>query len=281
MSSAVARPRPMTVRMVRTGTRSRAGPAEVEVTGCPCPLRALSKPPDRVAPDTVPAMAGLVSELPHSALPVPSALEVLAPVDDPAGDDGHRRGRILRALAVCMAEKGYRATTMSDIARVGQVSKTVVYAHFRDKEQCLLELYSRATDTVLETVRRAQDAGRAAGLPWRERVRSSVTAYLEVLAAGPALAWAALVEVQAAGASALALRRDVVDRYVHLLSEAAAELHAEHPDEVRSLSPELMLAAVGGINELLLARVERGEGDRLTEDAEVAAAVLIGLLERR
>jgi AcrR family transcriptional regulator len=224
-------------------------------------------------------MVGLVPALPTA--PVAPLPEALAPVDDPAGDDGHRRGRILRALAVCMAEKGYRATTMSDIARVGQVSKTVVYAHFRDKEQCLLELYSRATDDVLETVRRAQDAARAAGLPWRDRVRSAVAAYLEVLAAGPALAWAALVEVQAAGASALALRRDVVDRYVDLLGESAAELHAAHPDEVRPLSRELMLAAVGGINELMLARVERGEADRLAEDAEVASAVLIDLLETR
>src|SRR3954462_13995058 len=120
---------------------------------------------DRVAPDTVPAMGPLVPAL----QPAP---EALAPVDAPAVDDGHRRGRILRALATCMAEKGYRATTMSDIARVGQVSKTVVYAHFRDKEQCLLELYARATDAVLETVRRAQDDARAAGLPWRERMRS-------------------------------------------------------------------------------------------------------------
>jgi hypothetical protein len=108
-----------------------------------------------------------------------------------------------------------------------------------------------------------------------------VTAYLEVLAAGPALAWAALVEVQAAGSSALALRREVVNRYVDLLGEAAAELHSMQPDEVRPLGRELLLAAVGGINELMLARVERGEADRLTDDAEVASAVLIGLLERR
>src|SRR3954466_4769603 len=249
------------------------------VTRPGCPLSSASKRPHRVAPDTVSTMVGLVPALPDA--PVAPLPEALAPVDDPAGDDGHRRGRILRALAVCMAEKGYRATTMSDIARVGQVSKTVVYAHFRDKEQCLLELYSRATDAVLETVREAQDAARTAGLPRRDRVRWAVAACLEVLAAGPALAWAALVEVQAAGASALALRRDVVDRYVDLLSEAAGELHAEHPDEVRPLSRPLLLAAVGGINELLLARVERGEAERLADDAEVAAAVLTGLLERR
>jgi AcrR family transcriptional regulator len=203
------------------------------------------------------------------------------PADDPTVDDGQRRGRILRALATCMAEKGYQATTISDIARAGRVSKTVVYAHFRDKEQCLLELYSRATDSVLGTVRDAQEGSRAAGLPWRDRVRAVIAAYLDALAAGPAVAWASVVEVQAAGRSALALRREVIDRYVELLTEVADELAAEHPDEVRPLPRELVLAAVGGINELILARVERDEAERLPEAAEVAASVVIGLLERR
>jgi AcrR family transcriptional regulator len=201
------------------------------------------------------------------------------PAADPAVDDAPRRGRILWALATCMAQKGYQATTIADIARAGRVSKTVVYAHFRDKEHCLLELYSRATDRVLETVREAQKE--AADLPWRERTRVVVATYLETLAGGPAVAWAALVEVQAAGRSALTLRRDVIDRYVDLLCGVAAELATRHPDEVRPISRELVLAAVGGINELMLARVERGEAERLPEDAGVAADVLIGLLERR
>ncbi len=201
------------------------------------------------------------------------------PAADPAVDDGPRRGRILWALATCMAQKGYRATTIADIARAGRVSKTVVYMHFRDKEHCLLELYSRATDRVLETVRTAE--AQAANLPWRDRLRVVTATYLETLASGPAVAWAALVEVQAAGRSALTLRRDVIDRYVDLLSGTAAELAERHPAEVRSVSRSLVLAAVGGINELMLARVERGEAERLPEDAGVAADVLIGLLERR
>ena len=41
------------------------------------------------------------------------------PADDPAVDDGQRRGRILWALASCMAEKGFQATTISDIAARG------------------------------------------------------------------------------------------------------------------------------------------------------------------
>src|SRR3712207_9526862 len=97
------------------------------------------------------------------------------PAADPAVDDGPRRGRILWALANCMAEKGYQATTIADIARAGRVSKTIVYAHFRDKEHCLLELYSRATDRVLETVRDAQAGALAARLPWRDRPRARIS----------------------------------------------------------------------------------------------------------
>jgi AcrR family transcriptional regulator len=203
---------------------------------------------------------------------------------EPPGDeveDAQRRGRILWALATCMAQKGYRATTIADIARAARVSKTVVYAHFRDKEECLLELYSRSTDRVLETVRETRQRADAESLPWRDRLRAVIGAYLQALAAGPAVAWAALVEVQAAGRTALTRRREVVDRYVDLLTEVATELHAEHPGEVRPVRRELLVAAVGGINEVLLARVERGEAERLPEDAAVAADVLIGLLERR
>jgi hypothetical protein len=133
----------------------------------------------------------------------------------------------------------------------------------------------------LETVRRAQEDARRDGLPWRERLRGVIGAYLAALAAGPAVAWAALVEVQAAGRPALALRRVVIDRYVDLITSSAAELAAEHPDEVRTVPRELVVAAVGGINELILARVEREDAERLADDAHVAADVVIGLLERR
>jgi AcrR family transcriptional regulator len=206
---------------------------------------------------------------------------LVSPETDPAVEDAHRRGRILWALAASMAEKGYPSTTISDIARIARVSKTVVYAHFRDKEQCLLELYSRATDRVLDIVRTAQARAAEDGLDWRGRIRAAIEAYFAALAEGPAVAWAALVEVQAAGPSALARRREVLERYVDLLAGVAEELATTHPREVRAVDRRLLLAAVGGINELLLARVERADVGRLTEDAGIAADVVIGLLERR
>lgn len=203
------------------------------------------------------------------------------PAEDPDVRDAPRRGRILWALATSMAAKGYQATTIADIAAAAHVSKTVVYAHFQDKEHCLLELYSRANDKVLATVRQAQDDARRAGLPWRDRLRLGVEAYLQSLAAGPAVAWAALVEVQAAGQAARVLRRRMIDQYADLLVEVAEELAREHPAEVRPVSRDLLVAAVGGVNELMLARVERGEADRLAEVTPLATAVVVGLLERR
>ena len=120
-------------------------------------------------------------------------------------------------------------------------------------------VHPRSTDHVLETVRGTQDEARAAGLPWRERLRA-VVARLPGGAGGRAggRLGGAFVEVQAAGRSGLALRRAVIDRYVDLITTIAAELVEQHPDEVRPVPRELVVAAVGGINELILARVERG-----------------------
>jgi AcrR family transcriptional regulator len=208
-------------------------------------------------------------------------VEALVSPEDLTEDDAQRRVRILLALASCMAVKGYRATTISDIARVGRVSKTVVYAHFRDKEHCLLELYTRSSDKMLATVQAAQAQAAEAGLPWRERLGAAVRAYLEVLAANPEVAWAALVEVQAAGRPALALRRQVITRYVELICGVATDLAQRHPDEVRPVERPLVLAAVGGLHELILARVERGEARSLAEDTDVATEVLVQLVARR
>ena len=208
-------------------------------------------------------------------------MEALVSPEDLTEDDAQRRVRILLALASCMAVKGYRATTISDIARVGRVSKTVVYAHFRDKEHCLLELYTRSSDKMLATVRAAQAQAAEAGLSWRDRLGAAVRAYLEVLAANPEVAWAALVEVQAAGRPALALRRQVIARYVDLICGVATDLAQRHPDEVRPVERPLVLAAVGGLHELILARVERGEARSLAEDTDVATEVLVQLVARR
>src|SRR4051812_47587829 len=143
---------------------------------------------------------------------------------DPAVADAHRRGRILWGLAACMAEKGYQATTIADIARAARVSKTVVYVHFRDKEHCLLELYSRANDNVLATVREAQDAAGSAGLPWRERLGAGVRRVPRGAPARPPLARAALRAVPGPRPPAPGPRRWGICPFPDPLAEEAGQL---------------------------------------------------------
>ena len=122
------------------------------------------------------------------------------PADDPAVDDGPRRGRILWALAACMAEKGYQATTIADIAARRPGSRRPWSTRTSATRSSACSSCTRGPTTrCWRRCRQAQEDARAAGLPWRDRLRAGIGAYLETLAAGPAVAWAALVEVQAAG----------------------------------------------------------------------------------
>src|SRR4051794_22558580 len=93
--------------------------------------------------------------------------------------DALKRWQIVTGLAVCIGAKGYAATTIADIASAAKVSKSTVYAHFADKEDAFLAMYSMANDEVIKMLRRADDE--AADLPWRERLRAVLGAYLSAL----------------------------------------------------------------------------------------------------
>jgi len=75
--------------------------------------------------------------------------------------------------------------------------------------------------------------------------------------------------------------RTILDRYVELITETARDLARREPDQVRRIDKHLVVAAVGGIHEVMLVRVERGEAAQLAEETDRAAQLLIDLLERR
>jgi hypothetical protein len=113
------------------------------------------------------------------------------------------------------------------------------------------------------------------GGPVHARAEAAARAYFSRLAEEPALTRAALLEVQAAGPRALALRRDVQRRYARLLIEMTAHAAAEE-DGLRPLSPAMATAVVGGLNELLLEAVE--EGRELPELAAAAVELIAALV---
>ena len=111
--------------------------------------------------------------------------------------------RIVRATLATVAAKGYRETTIADIATAAAVSLRTFYEHFDGKEDAFeAALYScrlRMLAAILPVYRR--------GRSWPEAIRATVQAALAFLESEPDFAQAITVDVYTASAAVLE-RRD-------------------------------------------------------------------------
>ncbi len=114
-----------------------------------------------------------------------------------------------------VAEKGYEATTIADLAKNAGVSRTTFYELFADKEACFLAAYDDSADRLVRRIAAAYEAEER----WPDRVRAALTTLLEALAADPAQARLALVDVAAAGPAAQRRQRAAVQRLTPFLDE--------------------------------------------------------------
>lgn len=124
--------------------------------------------------------------------PLPSGRHHLAPEQVAR----HQRERLIAGLAVAVAERGYAATTVAQIAAAAHVSRRAFYQHFETKEEC----FCAAFDAVFDHLR-AQMAAAAAPHEgdWPARVVAALGAALDFFAAEPDLARLCLVESPVAG----------------------------------------------------------------------------------
>ncbi|MFC7545934.1 TetR family transcriptional regulator [Plantactinospora sp. GCM10030261] len=85
------------------------------------------------------------------------------------------RQRILAVAAALFAERGYRATSMQEIAdRIG-ITKAALYYHFAAKQDVLHELTGPVLDELEQTLNEAEAAGDAEAVRWR-----AIEAFLDV-----------------------------------------------------------------------------------------------------
>lgn len=64
----------------------------------------------------------------------------------------NKRLEILRACAQFFYERGYRGTSLEDVAEQLNITKPAIYYYFKNKEEILCELYSKAVDYLLENM---------------------------------------------------------------------------------------------------------------------------------
>jgi AcrR family transcriptional regulator len=161
-----------------------------------------------------------------------------------------QRGRMLRAMADAMSERGYVGTPVAEVIRRAGVSRETFYQQFSSKLDCFMAAFDRAaelllgsieTKTGVERARLDGHDGRDGGtrLAQFDRV---LAAYLDGLASHPGYARLFLVEVYAAGPPAVARRAELQRRIV---DSVAALLGAT--DERARFACEVLVAALASM----------------------------------
>ncbi|NMP23231.1 helix-turn-helix transcriptional regulator [Sulfobacillus sp. DSM 109850] len=173
----------------------------------------------------------------------------------------------MEAAAELFAEKGFRATTVRDIAEEAGVLSGSLYAHIDTKEDLYLEIVRRAADDFSRAVRPWADAGLAPA----EKLGRMIRAHLEVI--GASRAWARVYlddDNQLSDATrrqARQLRRDYERWWDQVLEEGMASGAFQVPDE--TMARLFILSALNG-----MIRWFRPDG-RLTAEQVAEAYVIL------
>src|SRR5437764_13359359 len=131
-----------------------------------------------------------------------------------------QRARLLQATTEAVAEQGYVKTTVADILARAGVSRATFYQLFRDKEDCFLAAYKNNADFVAAVMAVELEQVRTSGdLDPLQRLDRVLEVYLTALRSGPALARVFLVEVYAAGPTAIEQRRASLEQFVDIVAE--------------------------------------------------------------
>jgi AcrR family transcriptional regulator len=177
------------------------------------------------------------------------------------------RGRVLEGMALAIARKGYADTTIADIVREASVSRRTFYEHFATKADCLVALCEAASHNALKVLRAAiaQPQG------WEQRVEAALRAYFECMASNPVLMRTLFIEILHLGREGLAARRRVNQEIADYMLEVVGR------DRV---TPELAMAVVGGIHELVLQAIEEDRVEQLAELTPTASALVRAVVHR-
>jgi AcrR family transcriptional regulator len=167
----------------------------------------------------------------------------------------NQRGRLFGAMVASVAERGYAATRLSDLAELSGVSRNSFYRLFPDKEACFVA----ATETILaETIKAMTPASGS----WAEQVHAASNGFAELVVAFPAAARMCLIDVYAVGEAGLVPLEAATAKFEAHALEAALELNGDS-----ETLPAIISAHVGALMEIARERL------RLGTEAELPGAM--------
>jgi len=192
---------------------------------------------------------------------IPTGRHTLAPDEV----EERQKERLLRAIVACVAEKGYKDTTIADVVRVARTSRSAFYEHFANKQVCFLEAYEQMTAAFIQA---SLDA--AGPLPgWREKLHAGISTYFDWMAAHPEVAISTVVEVHGAGREALEARSRALRLWMRTLEGVAvlARRSGASVEPPQAAYQAIVLTAEAEVHEY-------ARGGRVKQVAERAAPVV-------
>jgi AcrR family transcriptional regulator len=167
-----------------------------------------------------------------------------------------QRRRILLALFEEVAARGYAATSVAHITARAGVSRKSFYEQFSDKEDCYFAAFEMAGEFQAKTVARAVKGTSRSEDPV-EYFRVMLRAFLDAVAASPAVSRTLLVEIYALGPEAV---RRKASRSHEVLAAYLAPCGFTGPDGALTFEGR---AIVGAIQSLMTSLVAEGRTDEV------------------
>lgn len=185
---------------------------------------------------------------------------------------GHKRRRIMDAIAELTAEQGYDATKIGDIVSRAGVARKTLYDNFEGKEEVFLTAFDTAVE---EAVGRVEGACAKVEGSWEKRLEAGLAAFLGFVAENPALARMCMIEALSATAAANRRYEDAIERFVEMTRRAV-------PQDDR-LPETIEETLVGGVAWIVYQKIRRSETERaeklLPELTEFLVAPYAGAAE--
>lgn len=181
---------------------------------------------------------------PKAAVPVRPALsrEFIA---------GHKRRRIMDAIAELTAEQGYDATKIGDIVRRAGVARKTLYDNFEGKEEVFLAAFDAGVDEALARIE--ADCAELEG-DWEEKVQVGLASFLRYVAENPALARMCMIEALSATQTATERYEAAMQRFVDLTKRTVPQ-----DDQLPETIEETL---VGGVAWIVYQQIRRQEAEK-------------------
>jgi AcrR family transcriptional regulator len=167
---------------------------------------------------------------------------------------GHKRRRMMDAIAELTAEGGYEATKIADVVRRAGVARKTLYDNFDGKE----DLFLAAVDSSLTEVReQVETACAEAEGVWQKRVEAGLAAFLDFIAEQQSAARMCMIEAISATPSSASRYDAALRGFVDLVKRST-------PAD-RGLPDTIEETLVGGVAWLVNQQIRRGEAGEARE----------------